>query len=301
DVKMEEGSMRVDANVSVRIAGAEELGTKVEIKNMNSLRSLGRAIEYEIERQEAALESGERIVQETRHWDEADGRTHSMRTKEGSSDYRYFPEPDLVPVAPTAEMRAGVQASMPELPAARRTRLQQEWGISEAEARVLMGTEGLADYAEAAVAALDGGTPRDVVRWANGDVLGHLNETGLSPVVLPLSPDGLAELVDLLAAGTISRTQAKDVLAECLAEAKRPKQVVEERGLSQVSDVGALEAVIDQVLAEHADVVADYRAGDDKVRKKKSGALMGMVMQALEGSGNGEVVRQLLGQKLDAD
>jgi aspartyl-tRNA(Asn)/glutamyl-tRNA(Gln) amidotransferase subunit B len=190
---------------------------------------------------------------------------------------------------------------MPELPAARRTRLQQEWGISEAEARVLMGTEGLADYAEAAVAALDGGTPRDVVRWANGDVLGHLNETGLSPVVLPLSPDGLAELVDLLAAGTISRTQAKDVLAECLAEAKRPKQVVEERGLSQVSDVGALEAVIDQVLAEHADVVADYRAGDDKVRKKKSGALMGMVMQALEGSGNGEVVRQLLGQKLDAD
>jgi aspartyl-tRNA(Asn)/glutamyl-tRNA(Gln) amidotransferase subunit B len=301
DVKMEEGSMRVDANVSVRIAGAEELGTKVEIKNMNSLRSLGRAIEYEIERQEAALESGERIVQETRHWDEADGRTHSMRTKEGSSDYRYFPEPDLVPVAPTAGMRAGVQASMPELPAARRTRLQQEWGISEAEARVLMGTEGLADYAEAAVAALDGGTPRDVVRWANGDVLGHLNETGLSPVVLPLSPDGLAELVDLLAAGTISRTQAKDVLAECLAEAKRPKQVVEERGLSQVSDVGALEAVIDQVLAEHADVVADYRAGDDKVRKKKSGALMGMVMQALEGSGNGEVVRQLLGQKLDAD
>jgi aspartyl-tRNA(Asn)/glutamyl-tRNA(Gln) amidotransferase subunit B len=301
DVKMEEGSMRVDANVSVRIAGAEELGTKVEIKNMNSLRSLGRAIEYEIERQEAALESGERIVQETRHWDEADGRTHSMRTKEGSSDYRYFPEPDLVPVAPTAGMRAGVQASMPELPAARRTRLQQEWGISEAEARVLMGTEGLADYAEAAVAAPDGGTPRDVVRWANGDVLGHLNETGLSPVVLPLSPDGLAELVDLLAAGTISRTQAKDVLAECLAEAKRPKQVVEERGLSQVSDVGALEAVIDQVLAEHADVVADYRAGDDKVRKKKSGALMGMVMQALEGSGNGEVVRQLLGQKLDAD
>ena len=177
DVKMEEGSMRVDANVSVRPIGTSELGTKVEVKNMNSLRSLGRAIEYEIERQIGALESGERIVQETRHWDEADGRTHSMRTKEGSSDYRYFPEPDLVPVAPTDEMRDRVHGSMPELPADRRARLQEEWGISENEARVLVGTPGLAEYAEAAVDALDGGSARDVVKWANGEVLGHLNES----------------------------------------------------------------------------------------------------------------------------
>ncbi len=287
DVKMEEGSMRVDANVSVRPAGTSELGTKVEVKNMNSLRSLGRAIDYEIERQQIALATGERIVQETRHWDEADGRTHSMRTKEGSSDYRYFPEPDLVPVAPTQEMRTAVHESMPELPAARRARLQGEWGISDSEARTLVGTEGLADYVEAAATALEsgdgGGTPHDLVKWANGDLLGHLNETGLSPVVLPLAPDGLAELVGLIAAGTISRSQAKDVLGECLQEAKRPKQVVEERGLSQVSDVGELEAVIDRVLADHADVLADYRAGDDKVRKKKRGALMGMVMQALQG------------------
>jgi aspartyl-tRNA(Asn)/glutamyl-tRNA(Gln) amidotransferase subunit B len=285
----------------VRPVGTSELGTKVEVKNMNSLRSLGRAIEYEIERQEAALEAGERIVQETRHWDEADGRTHSMRTKEGSSDYRYFPEPDLVPVAPTAEMRAAVQASMPELPAARRERLIGEWGISEGEARVLLGTEGLADYAEAAVAALDGGTPRDVVNWANGDVLGHLNESGLSPVVLPLAPDGLAELVGLVAAGTISRSQAKDVLAECLREPKRPKQVVEERGLAQVSDVGAIEAVVDQVFADNADAVGEYHAGDDKVRKKKRGFLTGQVMQALKGSGNPQVVNQLLDQKLAAE
>jgi aspartyl-tRNA(Asn)/glutamyl-tRNA(Gln) amidotransferase subunit B len=298
DVKMEEGSMRVDANVSVRLVGTSELGTKVEVKNMNSLRSLGRAIEYEIARQEAALESGERIVQETRHWDEADGRTHSMRTKEGSSDYRYFPEPDLVPVAPTAEMRAAVQSSMPELPAARRARLQSEWGISETEARVLLGTEGLADYAEAAVEALDGGTPRDVVNWANGDVLGHLNESGLSPVVLPLAPDGLAELVGLVAAGTISRGQAKDVLAECLSEPKRPKQVVEERGISQVSDADELEGVVDQVLAANADALADFRAGDDKARKKKRGFLMGEVMKALQGRGNPQVVNQLLDEKL---
>ncbi len=253
DVKMEEGSMRVDANVSVRAAGATELGTKVEVKNMNSLRSLGRAIEYEIERQTAALDAGERIVQETRHWDEADGRTHSMRTKEGSSDYRYFPEPDLVPIAPTEQMRAAVQSSMPELPAARRTRLQEGWGISDSEARVLVGTEGLADYAEGAVAALEGGTARDVVKWTNGDVLGHLNDTGLSPVVLPLAPDGLAELVGLVASGAISRAQAKDVLDECLREPKRPKQVVEERGLSQVSDAGEIETVVDGVLAAQAD------------------------------------------------
>jgi len=298
DVKMEEGSMRVDANVSVRPAGTTELGTKVEVKNMNSLRSLGRAIEYEIARQEAALDAGERIVQETRHWDEADGRTHSMRTKEGSSDYRYFPEPDLVPVAPTAEMRAAVQASMPELPVARRTRLQTEWGISESEARVLLGTEGLADYAEAAVVALDGGTPRDVVNWAIGDVLGHLNESGLSPVVLPLAPDGLAELVGLVAAGTISRNQAKDVLDECLREPKRPKQVVEERGISQVSDAGELEEVVDQVLAANADALAEYRDGDDKERKKKRGFLFGQVMSATDRKGNPQLINQLLDDRL---
>jgi aspartyl-tRNA(Asn)/glutamyl-tRNA(Gln) amidotransferase subunit B len=298
DVKMEEGSMRVDANVSVRPVGSPELGTKVEIKNMNSLRSLGRAIEYEIERQVAALDASERIVQETRHWDEADGRTHSMRTKEGSSDYRYFPEPDLVPIAPTAEMRAAVQATMPELPAARRVRLQEEWGISESEARVLLGTPGLADYAEAAAAALEGGTPRDVVKWANGEVLGHLNESGLAPQVLPLAPDGLAELVGLVAAGTISRNQAKDVLDECLAEPKRPKQVVAERGISQVSDVGEIEAVVDQVLAANAVAVVEHRDGDDKVRKKKRGFLTGEVMRALQGRGNPQVVNQLLDEKL---
>jgi aspartyl-tRNA(Asn)/glutamyl-tRNA(Gln) amidotransferase subunit B len=300
DVKMEEGSMRVDANVSVRVVGAEELGTKVEVKNMNSLRSLGRAIEYEIERQVGAVEAGERIVQETRHWDEADGRTHSMRTKEGSSDYRYFPEPDLVPVAPTDEMRARVRSSMPELPAARRARLEEAWGISGTEARTLVAHPALADYAEAAVLALDGGSPRDVVNWANGDVLGHLNETGLSPVVLPLPPDGLAELVGLVDAGLISRSQAKDVLGECLVEPKRPKQVVAERGLSQVSDAGAIGAVVDEVLAANADAIAEYRAGDDKVRKKKRGFITGEVMKTLKGQGNPKVVNQLLDEKLEA-
>jgi aspartyl-tRNA(Asn)/glutamyl-tRNA(Gln) amidotransferase subunit B len=298
DVKMEEGSMRVDANVSVRRDGAPEFGTKVEVKNMNSLRSLGRAIEYEIDRQIAAVEAGERIVQETRHWDEADGRTHSMRTKEGSSDYRYFPEPDLVPVAPTDEMRARVRDSMPELPAARRARLQAEWGIGESEARVLVATPGLAEYAEEAVAALDGGSPRDIVKWSNGEVLGYLNESGLAPAVLPLSPDGLAELVGLVDAGLISRNQAKDVLGECLAEPKRPQQVVAERGIAQVSDVDEIAAVVESVLVANAEAVDEYRTGDDKVRKKKRGFLTGEVMKALRGQGNPQVVNQLLDEKL---
>jgi aspartyl-tRNA(Asn)/glutamyl-tRNA(Gln) amidotransferase subunit B len=298
DVKMEEGSMRVDANVSLRPAGTSELGTKVEIKNMNSLRSLGRAIDFEIDRQGDALDAGERIVQETRHWNEADGKTHGMRTKEGSSDYRYFPEPDLLPIAPTEEQRARVRGDLPELPAARRARFVAEWEIAEADARVLVAEQGLADYAEAAVAALDGGTPRDVVNWCTGEVLAHVHESGLSPVVLPLAPDGLAELVGLVADGTLSRPLAKDVLAEALQEPKRPKQIVEERGLAQVSDEGELEGVVDAVLAANADAVEDYRAGDDKVRKKKRGFLMGEAMKATRGQGNPQLLTRLLDERL---
>jgi aspartyl-tRNA(Asn)/glutamyl-tRNA(Gln) amidotransferase subunit B len=298
DVKMEEGSMRVDANVSLRPVGADALGTKVEIKNMNSLRSLGRAIEHEIERQGAALDAGERIVQETRHWNEDDGRTHGMRSKEGSSDYRYFPEPDLVPIAPTEQQRAGVRGSLPELPAARRARLAAEWGIVEADARVLLGEPGLADYAEAAVAALHAGTPRDVANWCTGSVLAFLNESGLSVEVLPLAADGLAELVELVADGTLSRNQAKDVLDEALREPKRPRQIVEERGLAQVSDEGALASVVDEVLAAHAGVVEEYRSGDDKVRKKKRGFLMGEAMKATRGQGNPQLLNRLLDERL---
>jgi aspartyl-tRNA(Asn)/glutamyl-tRNA(Gln) amidotransferase subunit B len=284
--------------VSLRPAGTSELGTKVEIKNMNSLRSLGRAIDFEIERQATALDTGERIVQETRHWNEADGTTHGMRSKEGSSDYRYFPEPDLVPVAPTDEQRSAARGALPELPAARRARLAEEWGIGESDARVLLGEPGLADYADAAVAALDGGTARDVANWCTGDVLAYLNESGLSPQVLPLPPDGLAELVGLVADGTLSRNLAKDVLDEALREPKRPKQIVEERGLAQVSDEGELGSVIDEVIAAHADVVEEYRSGDDKAKKKKRGFLMGEAMKAMRGQGNPQLLTRLLDDRL---
>ena len=265
---------------------------------MNSLRSLGRAIEHEVRRQVDLVEAGERVVQETRHWDEDDGRTHSMRSKEEAYDYRYFPEPDLVPVAPSEEMRARVRSAMPELPAARRARLCEEWGVAERDARVLVGTPGLCDYAEAAVRSLDGRSAKDVVNWATGEVLAYLNESGLAPGVLPLDPDGLAELVGLVNEGAISRGQAKDVLAEALRDGHRPRRIVADRGLVQVSDEAALGAVVDAVLAENAEAVADYRAGDESARRKKRGFLMGQAMRALQGQGNPQLLSRLLDERL---
>ncbi len=297
DVKMEEGSMRVDANVSIRPVGTAELGTKVEVKNMNSLRSLGHAIGYEIARQIEMAEAGERIVQETRGWDEAAGVSQGMRSKEGSNDYRYFPEPDLVPVAPSDEMRADARAAVPELPADRRARLIAEWGIAEQDARVLVDNPLLADFADAAVAV--GAPGKDVANWCTGEILGYLNESGLSPEVLPLAADGLAELVGLVQDGTLSRSLAKDVLDECLREPKRPKQVVEERGLAQVSDEGELAAVLDDVLAVNGDAVAQYRDGDEKVRGKKRGFLFGQVMRATDRKANAATLNRLLDERLE--
>ncbi len=297
DVKMEEGSLRIDANVSVRPAGTSELGTRAEIKNLNSLRSLVRAVEYETQRQGSLIEAGERVVQETRHWDEDGGRTVSGRSKEEAHDYRYFPEPDLVPVAPTDEMRERVRSSMPELPAARRARLEAAWGIRDEDARVLVGVPGLADYAERAVAALANGSAKDVANWVRQDVLAFLNDRDSSPA--ELAPEMLAELVGLVADGTISRGQAKDVLAESMADEKWPRAIVAERGLAQVSDASELAATVDAVLAAHPEVVAEYRdAADDKERQKKRQFLMGRLMRELQGRGNAQVLNQLLEERL---
>jgi len=289
--------MRVDANVSVRAVGASEYGTRCEIKNLNSLRSLLRAIDFEAERQWELTQAGEKIVQETRHWDEEGGRTLSGRSKEEAHDYRYFPEPDLVPVAPTDEMRARVHASMPELPAARRQRYIDAWGVKEEDARVLVDVPGLAAYAEEAVAALNGGgTAKDVVNWVRQEVLAYLNETELSPAVL--SAPMLAELVGLVAGGTISRSQAKDVLDESLREEKWPRDIVEARGLAQVSDESSLRAAIDDVLAANPGFVDEYCAADDKAKKKKRGFIMGEVNRALQGRGNMPLLNKLLDERL---
>jgi aspartyl-tRNA(Asn)/glutamyl-tRNA(Gln) amidotransferase subunit B len=298
DVKMEEGSLRVDANISLRPAGAEKLGTRSEIKNMNSLRSLARALEYEAERQASVLEAGEAVLQETRHWDEEAGRTYSLRSKEESHDYRYFPEPDLVPVQPSAEWRDRVRAAMPELPAAHRARLMESWGISDVDAGVLVSTAGLADYAEAAVAAGAPSSGRDVTNWVTGDLLAYLKESGGAPSALALAPTGLAELVKLVADGTLSRPLAKDVLAAALAGGGPPAAIVAERGLAQVSDEGALAAAVAAVLAALPAEVERYRTGEDKDRKKLRGFFMGKVMAEMKGKGNPGVLNRLLDDAL---
>ncbi len=296
DVKMEEGSLRVDANVSIRPPGSSELGTKVEIKNMNSLRSLQRAIDYEVGRQVAALDAGDSLRQETRHWDEDAGVSQGSRSKEESHDYRYFPEPDLVPVAPTDEMRAEVRAAMPELPAARRARLAAAWGLDEGDLATLESTDGLLDWTAQAVDA--GAEAKAAINWATGEVLAHLNQHDLAPGDLSLGPEGLAELVGLVADGTISRAQAKEVVAAALAGEGAPAAIVEARGLSQVSDADAIGRILDEVLSANADAVEEWRAGDDKARKKKRGFLMGEVMKALRGQGNPQVVNRLLDERL---
>jgi len=300
DVKMEEGSLRVDANISLRPAGSETLGTRAEIKNMNSLRSLARALEYEAERQAEVLESGGTVVQETRHWDEEAGRTHSLRSKEESHDYRYFPEPDLVPLQPSDEWRERVRAAMPELPSARKARLMEAWGISDVDASVLVATAGLADYAEAAVAAGGGASGRDVTNWVTGDLLAHLKESGRTPSALALPAAGLAELVKLVADGTLSRPLAKEVLSAALAgeNGGSPAAIVAARGLAQVSDEGALAAAVQAVLDAHPAEVERYRAGDDKARKKLRGFFMGTVMAAMKGKGNPGVLNRLLDEAL---
>jgi aspartyl-tRNA(Asn)/glutamyl-tRNA(Gln) amidotransferase subunit B len=300
DVKMEEGSLRIDANISLRPAGAEKLGTRAEVKNMNSLRSLGRALEYEAERQAEVLESGAAVVQETRHWDEEAGRTHSLRSKEEAYDYRYFPEPDLVPVAPSAEWRERVRAAMPELPAVRKARLIEAWGISDVDAEVLVGTPGLASYAEAAVSAgaSSSVSGRDVANWVTGDLMAVLKETGVAPSSLALPPDGMAELVRLVADGTLSRPLAKEVLAAALAGGGSPAAIVAERGLAQVSDEGELVAVVRAVLDAHPGEVERYQGGEDKDRKKLRGFFMGKVMAETRGRGNPQVLNRLIDEAL---
>ncbi|MGH9008355.1 MAG: Asp-tRNA(Asn)/Glu-tRNA(Gln) amidotransferase subunit GatB, partial [Acidimicrobiia bacterium] len=215
-------------------------------------------------------------------------------------DYRYFPEPDLVPVIPSAEWREQVRAGMPELPAARKTRLIDAWGISDVDAAVLVGTPGLADYAEAAVAAGAPATGRDVANWVTGDLMAHLKDTGAAPSELALTPAGLAELVKLVGDGTLSRHLAKEVLAAALAGEGNgsPAAIVAARGLAQVSDEGALAAAVQAVLDAHPSEVDRYRSGEDKDRKKLRGFFMGKVMAEMKGRGNPQVLNRLLDEAL---
>lgn len=293
DGNMQEGSLRCDVNISVRVKGAEKFGTKVEIKNMNSFNAIERAINYEIERQIQAIESGERIVQETRLWEEGSQRTISMRVKEGSSDYRYFPEPDLGPIEVSSEQLEEWRSQLPELPAAKRQRYESDLGLSSYDARVLTDDRAIAEYFEATVAAK--GNPKQAANWIMGDISAYLNAEKKSITELPLTPESLAEMVQLIESNTISNKIAKDLLPELLEKGGSAKELVESKGLTQISDTGAIEAAIDAVLEANPDELAKYRGG----KKKLLGFFVGQVMKQTGGRADPKLTNQLLMKKLE--
>ncbi|PNW45677.1 UNVERIFIED_CONTAM: aspartyl/glutamyl-tRNA amidotransferase subunit B [Euhalothece sp. KZN 001] len=293
DGNMQEGSLRCDVNVSVRPVGSSEFGTKIEIKNMNSFSAIEKAIDYEIQRQVKALENGGALYQETRLWEEGSQRTISMRSKEGSSDYRYFPEPDLPPIQVSQSQLEEWQSELPELPAAKRHRYQEMFGLSAYDTNVLTDDRSVAEYFETAVAT--DADPKQVANWVTQDIAAHLNENKIKITDLPLTPDALAELVNLIDQGTISGKIAKEILPELLSNGGSPKAMVEEKGLTQISDSGELEGIIDQVLADHPEEVEKYRGG----KKKLQGFFVGQVMKRTSGRADPKLTNQLLGKKLN--
>ncbi|GAC1424569.1 MAG: Asp-tRNA(Asn)/Glu-tRNA(Gln) amidotransferase subunit GatB [Actinomycetota bacterium] len=293
DVRMEEGSLRCDANISIRKPG-EGFGTRVEVKNLNSIRSLGRAVQFEIERQTKVLSAGETVVQETRHFDENTGVTKTLRSKEEAFDYRYFPEPDLVPIEPDPTWVASLKAGLPELPAARRTRLQAEHGLA-VEQTLFVGASAVSiKYFEDTIAA--GAPARDVAVWMAGDLARWLSEKSFDLQSSPVTPANLAALIELVGLGKINLNTAKRVLQLCFETGKDPAAIVADEGLEQVSDTGAIDAAIDNALSQNASEVERFHAGEEKVLN----FLFGQTMKLLKGQGNPAVVRDRLITKLNA-
>jgi aspartyl-tRNA(Asn)/glutamyl-tRNA(Gln) amidotransferase subunit B len=292
DGNMQEGSLRCDVNISVRPVGQEEFGTKVEIKNMNSFSAIQRAIDHEITRQIEALESGGKIAQETRLWEEGSQRTISMRSKEGSSDYRYFPEPDLTPIEVSTAQLTQWRSELPELPAQKRHRYESDLGLSAYDARILTDDRAMAEYFEATLAA--GAPAKQAANWIQGDITGYLNSEKLSIGAIALTPVALAELVNLIEAQTISTKIAKDLLPELLTKGGSPKAVVESKGLTQISDTSAIEAMIDEVLAANPTELEQYRNGKTKLQ----GFFVGQVMKKTGGRADPKLTNQLLMKKL---
>ena len=292
DGNMQEGSLRCDVNISVRPVGQKEFGVKVEIKNMNSFSAIQKAIDYEIERQIEAIETGEPIVQETRLWEEGSQRTISMRVKEGSSDYRYFPEPDLPPIEVSKEQLEQWRSELPELPAEKRHRYEEKFGLSAYDTRVLTEDKLVADYFEAAVSA--NANPKQVANWVMGDIAAYLNTEKLAITEIALKPLVLAELIQLIEDDTISGKIAKEILPELLSTGGSAKEIAESRGLIQISDVTQLEAIIDQVIAANPKKLEQYRNGKTKLQ----GFFVGQVMKETNGRANPKLTNQLLGKKL---
>ena len=292
DGNMQEGSLRCDVNISVRKKGAKKFGTKVEIKNMNSFSAIQKAIEYEIDRQIEAIENGELIVQETRLWEEATQRTISMRKKEGSSDYRYFPEPDLPPLEVSPEQLKAWAEELPELPAHKRRRYEEEFGLSPYDARVLTDDRTVAEYFETAVIA--GANAKLVANWISQDIAAYLNNNKLMITEIALQASDLAELVKLIETGTISGKIAKEILPELLTQGGSPKALVEKKGLIQISDTSAIEKLIEEIIASHPSELEKFRAGKTNLK----GFFVGQVMKKSGGKADPKLTSQILDQKL---
>ncbi len=289
---MEKGQLRCDVNVSVRPRGQEELGTKAEVKNLNSFRFIQRALEYEIARQAAVLEAGGGVTQQTRLYNVQTGETVAMRSKEEAHDYRYFPEPDLLPLIVSDEWREEIRRSMEELPAAKRVRFAEEYGLSEYDARVLTLTQEMARYFE--TAAEETGNPKAAANWVQGDLSGALNAVGKAIEDSPVSAEGLGELVRLIGDGTLSGKLAKEVFAKMFESGRSAAEVVEAEGLKQISDEGALQKIIDEVLAANQKQAETYRGGKTGVL----GFFVGQVMKATRGQADPKLVNELLRRAL---
>ena len=292
DGNMEEGSLRCDANVSIRRIGETSLGTKAEVKNVNSFRYLEKALEYEIERQIDVVDHGGRVVQETRLFDSAQGRTYSMRSKEEAHDYRYFPEPDLPPVIVDAARRQAIAASLPELPDARMARIQREYGLPAYDANLLTQTRGLAEYFEAVARA--SGSPKAASNWIMGELLRTMKERGIAIEQVPLASAALAGLIRVVEHGTISSTVAKEVFAKMFDTGRTAEAIVEAESLAQTNDADALVALVREAIAASPDAVDQVRKG----RNNAFGFLVGHVMKASKGKANPRVVNDLLKQEL---
>ncbi len=303
DCNMEEGSMRVDANVSLRRRGSEPFGAKAEVKNMNSFKALHDALAYEIVRQAEVLDGGGTVDQETRHWDAGKKRTSSLRSKEHAHDYRYFPEPDMMPFTFEDDYIAGLRSTLPELPDARRERYVSDFGLPRRDASVLAGDLELGAYYEEAIAApaaragadaFGAGRAKAVANWVLGEVSAHLNAEGIGASRAIIRPNAVAQLVDLVDDGTISGKQAKDVFTEMAGSGEEPRAIVERLGMRQVSDTGAIEEIVDRVLAANPKEVEGYRGGKSGL----IGFFVGQVMREMKGQANPAIVNEILKAKL---
>jgi len=292
DCNMEEGSLRAEANVSLRPVGSSEYGTKTEIKNVNSFKGVQKALEYEIERQRQVLSSGGTIVQETRMWDEEKGVTSIMRSKERAHDYRYFPEPDLVPVVVDDAWVGRIKQMLPELPQARQERLVAQYGIPAYDAQVLTASKAVADYYEQCVR--NGADPKAASNWVMGELQFLLKEAGTDITRCQIKPESLAAMLKLIEDGTISGKIAKTVFEEMFRTGRTPAEIVRERGLQQITDVQEIGSVIDKVIKDNPEPVESYRRG----KTKAIAFLVGQVMKATKGKANPELVNKVLEEKL---